>query len=53
MRSLSVAFLVLALVNFQSYGAKAKEKVVAFWIPSQVERYVPVTPKAVKDLMML
>jgi hypothetical protein len=50
MRSLSLAFLVLALVNLQSYGAKAMEKVVAFWIPSQVETYAPVTPENIERM---
>jgi len=50
MRSLSVAFFVLALVNLQSYGAKAMEKVVVFWIPSQVETYAPVTPENIERM---
>jgi putative lipoic acid-binding regulatory protein len=50
MRSLSLAFLVLALVNLQSYGAKSMEKVVAFWIPSQVETYAPVTPENIERM---
>jgi putative lipoic acid-binding regulatory protein len=50
MRSLSVAFLVLALVNSQSYGAKAMEKVVAFWIPSEVETYAPVTAENIERM---
>jgi len=50
MRSLSVAFLVLALASSQSYGAKAMEKVVAFWIPSQVETYAPVTAENIEQM---
>jgi putative lipoic acid-binding regulatory protein len=50
MRSLSVAFLVLALANSQSFGAKAMEKVVAFWIPSQVEMYAPVTAENIEQM---
>jgi putative lipoic acid-binding regulatory protein len=40
----------LALVNLQSYGAKAMEQVVAFWIPSQVETYAPVTPENIERM---
>jgi hypothetical protein len=48
MRSVSVAFLALALLSFHSYGAKAK--VVVFWIPSQVETYAPVTADNIEQM---
>jgi hypothetical protein len=50
MRSVSVAFLALALLSFHSYGAKAMEKVVVFWIPSQVETYAPVTADNIEQM---
>jgi hypothetical protein len=43
MRSLSAAFLVLALLNSQSHGANVIAEVAVFWIPSQIEFYAPVT----------
>jgi len=42
--------VLLGLASLQSHGAKATDKVVVFWIPSQMETYTPVTPENIERM---
>jgi len=50
MRLLYTTFLVLAIIGSQSPGGKvAKNKTVVFWVPPEIETYLPVTAENIEQ----
>ncbi len=49
MRLLYTTILILATIGSQGYGGKVLNKVVVFWIPPEVQTYVPVTGENIEQ----
>lgn len=50
MRLLYFVLPVLAAIGLQSPGGKVSNNVVVFWIPPQVETYIPVTSENIEEM---
>jgi len=47
---LYITLLVSAIIGSQSSGGKVPKEVVVFWIPPEVETYVPVTKENIEQM---
>jgi hypothetical protein len=50
MRLLCFVLPVLAMIGLQGSGGKVSNNVVVFWIPPQVETYIPVTSENIEKM---
>lgn len=50
MRFFYMMLPLLAIIGSQNLGAKVSKNVVVFWIPPQVETYVPVTAQDIERM---
>lgn len=49
MRLLCITLLVTSVIGFQNYGGKVSSKVVVFWVPPEIETYLPVTAENIEQ----
>ena len=49
MRVLYSAVLALAMIGAANYGPKLSAKVIVFWVPLEIETYLPVTAKNIEQ----
>lgn len=50
MRLLCITLLICGLMGSQSHGGRVSEKTIVFWIPPQIETYVPVTIENIEQM---
>ena len=49
MRFLYTTFFVVAIISLPSYGGKASKNVTVFWVPPEIETYLPVTAENIEQ----